>query len=167
MNLESDISAFRDWLHKTFIPEFQEAYKNSPLPKDLQDYASEMRDAVKLGNEPYYREAKNMYLSLYKNLSIALCKKKYEDILENVNSTFQLSTLEAESMAAEECWKDPILSYWLPLSALLKDTEGREVLLVSRKEHAKKGKSYVTISELNELETSGKDPWEFVNKRGA
>lgn len=173
MNLKADMNEFLSWLKSSAMPDFMEyvtdTYHNvdtySTVAEELESLGSEIKDAVKLNDLKYYTVAKEKYKSLFIEANIKVAKIKFHKFVDDVST--DMPTPKANEVAVQRVWEDPKWAYWLPIYVLLKDGEDNEVCLVSRKEHAPKSKNYVTISELNEIENMGKDPWKFVKERVA
>jgi hypothetical protein len=175
MSLDYELKRFHSWLNQHASPGFMKyaedtyysEYDGVTIEEELFSYASEMKDAVKLNDEVYFDEAKKRYLEIFQDANKKICIKLYDKILDDLAMDESLLPEEAAQIALERAWSYPHVRYWLPISALLKDGEGKEVYLVSRKAFAPKGKNYITISELSEIKDTGLDPWAYVQGRAA
>ena len=175
MSLDYELKRFYSWLNQHSSPNFMsyaedtyyDEYEGVTISEELYNYSSEMKDAVKLQDEPYFEEAKRRYIEIFKEANKKMCVKLYDKIIDDLSKDPNLDPKEAASIALERAWQYPHVRYWLPISALLKDGKGKEVYLVARKAFAPKGKNYVTISELSELKDTGLNPWDYVKRRVA
>lgn len=171
MNLKADMNEFLSWLKSSAMPDFMEyvtdTYHNfdsyTTVAEELESLGNEIKDAVKLNDARYYAAAKEQYKSLFIESNVKIAKLKFNHYMDDLGKDMPVS--KANEIAVQRVWEDPKWAHWLPIYVLLKDGEDNEVCLVSRKEHAPKSKNYVTISELNEIESTGKDPWKFVKER--
>lgn len=173
--LQAGLDEFINWARRMAVAGFMDYATDTyhdldqytTVAEELEQIGSEMRDAVQLGMHEYFIEARSNYQHLFEETNRNLCRHRYDEMVAALIENMKMSRLDAETAALEHMWSDPKVRYWLPIFAQLTDKKGREVHLVAKEEFAPKGKCYVTISELNEIKGTGKDPWSFVKRRSA
>lgn len=175
MSLQQQLDDFKSWCRRHAAPGFmkyaEDTYYNEDdgvaYSDELYHYAEEMKDAVKLNDPEYFTEIKNRYYEVFRQGNENICRDLYDEILEDLSQDTSLTIEEAGKIAVERAWSYGHMKYWLPIYALLKDDQGKEVCLVSRECHSPKGKYYVTISELSELKgKTAAQAWKYVRDRG-
>lgn len=172
-NLLGEVNNFLSWLGQKSMPGFSEftadAYHGDDyktIYEELEYLGGEIKRAAHNYDVESFDLFKGEYEKLFASSNISLATNEYNNIrTELIEAGF--SDLDADKGALNKCWNNPTIAYWLPLSALLKDGKGGEIHLVQRKEHTPQGKHYVTVSELDYLKSSGRDPWQYCYQRGA
>lgn len=173
-NLDGEIKYFLQWLGQHSLPGFkdysQDTYHSenyNTIYDELSFLGGEMKRAAINDDPKSFDQYKEQYEKIFSQASKTLAIEFFQRSVMKHTDMEIYSDEDCQKAAMHECWENEAIRYWLPLSALLKDGKGNEVHLVARKEHTPKGQNYVTVSELEYLKSSGRDPWAYCKQRGA
>ena len=171
MTLENELGQFLNWLKTHALKGFRgytddhyfdEKYRT--YTEELEYLADEIKSAVRRSDKGHFEICKEAYEKMFVEVNVTLAKASYNSLIDKyLNEGFE--DADAQRYALEMLWQDKLISYWLPVSAILKNTNGQEVFIVANERHIPRGKSYVLVSELKYLASSGRNPWEYVQNR--
>lgn len=172
MTLSRELDQFLLWIKQHALPNFAEQSKDlytedyQVVYDELCRLGSLMRDSVEKGHKGKFDHYKTEYLKWFEKVNQRIAKQIYADILDDFLDQAP-NNLEAEKLALSTAWGDPLLSHWLSAQARMTNPQGEEVFIVANERHIPQGKSFLMLSEVPYLASSGHDPWEFVKNRRA
>lgn len=172
--LIDQLREFLQWLKDHALPGFKSQAEDcydgtdqyNTAAETLAYYATEMKKSVEHNNQECFDRFRSKYLQLFDNVNEKIAKREYADTLDRILDE-GYSNEDARKLALDYAWQDPKMRYYLPVKAILKHQDGREVFLVANKRHIPQDNLYVLTTELEYLKTSGLDPWEYVSTRRA
>ena len=172
MDLEKELAKFLAWLREYALPGFNEKAKDTYTDDykivydELVVVATHMKHAAKIGNDSFFETLKKEYVTLFGQVNELIARQLHADALDHYLDE-GLSNEDANKAAVEHLWANKAAAYWFPVALSMKGPHGQEVFLVANERHTPQGKDYVTISELESLRSSGRNPWEVVSNRRA
>ncbi len=169
--LEERIKSFQEELCAWSLDGFMEATEttreeNGIIVKYLLiELAKDMKAAVRDNDIDLYNKREKEYLKHFNKINADIAATHYADTLDHILDN-NVDNLTAKRMTVESLWQD--VRYRHHLNAMVRmvnETTGEYVYLVADHSKAPKGEPYVTVDELPQIEASGVNPWDYVNRR--
>ena len=172
--LINQLREYLSWLRDHALPGFRDA--SADMYDTEEDYITveesllysslEMKKCVERNDQENFDRFKAKYTRLFDHVNKNIALTMFEETMDKYLEKGHVG-VDAEKYALEELWEDPKLRYYLPAQAILKHQDGREVFLVANERHIPQDNLYVLTSELEYLQSSGLDPWDYVTNRRA
>jgi hypothetical protein len=169
--LEERIQSFQAELRAWALEGFMEASEETKEENGiiikylLLELAKDMKAAVRDNDHDLYNRRETEYLKYFNKINSDIASTHYADILDHILDN-NVDNLTAKRMAVESLWQDARYRHHLnAMVRMVNETTGEYLYLVADHNKAPTNEPYVTVDELPQLEASGINPWDYVNRR--
>lgn len=171
MDLQIEYDGFMAEKKKISLPGFMQRATDEYCTEDFNTVADEMfflvdemKTAIQTNDHKHFLHCRDKWEEHFESINTAIANKVFLDLVHRMMRD-GMEELEARQNAMGHLWQDPRMRFWLPIQARLKDDEGQKVWLIAHDRHIPQEGNYVTLSEIEYLKSSGRDPWAFVKNR--